>query len=513
MRECGHQSEDDSCRVVVVGAGPAGLTAAYELAREGARPLVLEARDRPGGLARSECYRGYTFDLGGHRFFSKSAEVNELWRLMLGARFLRRPRLSRIHFNGRLFHYPLQPWNTLANLGPVESARILASYLRWRIAPHKQESSFEEWVTNRFGRRLYQKLFQSYTEKVWGRPGSEIRAEWAAQRIRNLSLRAALLAAFRRPGRQVASLIEEFHYPALGPGMMWEAFAAAIERLGGQVWLNAPVTGFEWDGRRVTSLTAVRQGRAIALAADAYISSMPLGDLTRLFKPAAPGQVQAASASLRYRSLIVVGLIVNEANLFPDNWIYVHEPGLRVARIQNYKNWSPAMAADSATSHVGLEYFCDEGDDLWRLSEAELIALAREEFARLGLARGSQEIDGCVFRLPRSYPIYDQAYEGALTILRGWLEGMGNLQTIGRNGLHRYDNQDHAMLTGLLAARNLLYGERNDVWAVNAEGEYHEERPADQDSGAVGNAPPNWYNRPKSRAASLRAGREIGVRE
>lgn len=459
--------------VVVIGAGPAGLTAAQELVAHDIPPVVLEKADKVGGLARTECYKGYRFDIGGHRFFTKVEAVRRLWEEMLGEDFRKVSRLSRIYYRGRFFNYPLDLFNVLPNLGLFESLRIVSSYLKARVRPCPQEETFEQWVTNRFGRHLYETFFRTYTEKVWGIPCSRIRADWAAQRIGTLSLKAALWNALFGTGG-AKTLIKEFHYPVLGPGMMWERFQQAIERGGGQVLLNTGVTRLARQGPRITRIEARRGRKKIDLAVEGIISSMPVTELIRRLDPPPPAEVFQAAGQLRYRAFILVVLIISRADLFPDNWIYVHSPDFRVGRIQNFKNWSSAMVPDLRTTSLGMEYFCGEGDELWSLSDVELVALARRELDRLRLARGADVEDGVVVRQSQAYPVYDHGYAEHLRVIRRFLATLDNLQTIGRNGLHRYDNQDHAMLTGMLAARNLLR-EDHDLWSVNTERSYYEE--------------------------------------
>lgn len=461
-------------RVIIGGAGPAGLTAALELTQNGVPPLVLEAADRVGGLARTEVWQGYRIDIGGHRFYTKEPEVQGLWEGLLGADFLRRPRLSRIFFNGRFYQYPLSLANVVGNLGIIESLRIVASYVGARFRPLQPEETFEQWVVNRFGRRLFNTFFKTYTEKVWGIPCAEIRAEWAAQRIKGLSFTAAVVnALFRR--RNVRSLIEEFHYPRLGPGQMWERCRDRVEALGGRVLLRTPVRGFRWERRRVTAVRLGEGDNVRELEGEHYISSLPLNRLVLTMDPTPPPRVLQAARGLRYRDFILVALVVNRPQLFPDNWVYVHAPEVRVGRIQNFKNWSPDMVPDPTRTCLGMEYFCTRDDDLWRTEDAGLVRLAAQELGQLGLAQSIDVENGCVIRQPKAYPIYDGDYRGHLGVLQDFLSGFENLQTIGRNGMHRYNNQDHSMLCGLYAARNVL-GTSYDLWDVNTERSYYEEQ-------------------------------------
>ena len=465
-------------RTVVIGAGPAGLAAAHELSILGRAATVLEQDDQVGGIARTVVYRGYRFDIGGHRFFTKLRSIQDLWEEVMGDDFLLRPRLSRIHYDDRFFHYPLKPLEALIGLGPWESFRILVSYARARTFPIDDERTFEEWVVNRFGRRLFEIFFQTYTEKVWGRPCSEIGAEWAAQRIKNLDLVAALrnaLVGSRGDGEVVTTLIDRFHYPRLGPGMLWERWSDRLAARGVEIRMRSEVTRLHHsEGKVVWAEVRRPDDRTERVAGDHFISTMPVRELVRALRPLPPAWVLEAAERLAYRDFLTVVLILDQASLFPDNWIYIHSPDVRVGRIQNFKNWSPDMVPDPATTSLGLEYFVHEGDELWSLSDPDLMALAERETARLGLAGEGRVLDGTVMRVRKAYPVYDDGYREALATIRGWLAGLENLQLVGRNGQHRYNNQDHSMLTGILAARNVA-GEEHDVWAVNLEAEYHEE--------------------------------------
>ncbi len=461
--------------IIVIGGGPAGLTAAYELVKQQQTPIVLEKYNKVGGIARTENYRGYHFDMGGHRFFTKSTQVQEFWQEVLGDEFLRRPRLSRIFYQNKYFHYPLKPFNALLGLGPIEGIRIVASYLRWHLFPYKEEETFEQWVTNRFGKRLFETFFKSYTEKVWGIPCSELKAEWAAQRIKDLSLKTAITAMFLKPQETIKTLIEEFDYPRRGPGMLWTAVQDRINGQGGQVHLNSNVVGIQREGQRITGVTVERDGRTHTATGHSFISSMPVTQLLKWLDPPPPANVLRAANQLSYRDFLTVCLIIKKQDVFPDNWIYIHDPSVQVGRIQNFKNWSDDMVPDQATTSLGLEYFCNEGDEIWTMPDEALIALGKQEIAKIGLAEAADVVDGAVFRVEKSYPVYDSDYVESLETIKAYLATIENLQTIGRNGLHRYNNQDHAMLTGMLAVRNLLHGEQNNLWQVNAEQEYHEE--------------------------------------
>ena len=463
---------------LVLGGGPAGLTAGYLLGKAGSDVVVLEAEDQVGGLAKTVERDGYRFDLGGHRFFTKALEVDNLWHEVLGDEFLRRPRMSRIYWNNRYLDYPLRGPDVIRKLGPVELTRCMASYLVAAARPKGAEESLEEWVTNRFGRRLFELFFKSYNEKVWGVPASEIRAEWAAQRIKGLSFFSAARAAFfGNKGNKIKSLISEFNYPRYGPGQMWDAMTEAIRAQGGDVLLESPVTGLELAGSRLVEVAA--GGDSYALP-DAVISSLPLRDVVRMISPKPPADVIAAANGLRYRDFLTVALVVDGEDLFPDNWIYIHEPGVRVGRIQNFRSWSPWMVPDPSKACVGMEYFCFAGDDLWSKDDDDLVSLAAGELERLRLAPASKVERGYAIRVPKAYPIYDAEYAERVQVIRSYLDGIENLQQVGRNGLHRYNNSDHSMLTAMRAVDNLVAGADHDIWAVNAESVYHETHVEDE---------------------------------
>lgn len=473
----------DHYPVVVLGAGPAGLTAAYELSKQGMQSIVLEKADKVGGISRTEVYKGYRFDIGGHRFFTKVDAVQQFWKEVLGDEFIKVPRLSRIYYQGKFYDYPLSLFNTLTNLGILQSFLILVSYLeaklKAKLGLRREPESFEEWVTDRFGERLYRTFFKTYTEKVWGIPCSKIRADWAAQRIQGMSLKRAVTNALF--GSQNAkSLIKEFDYPILGPGMMWERCQEILDSKGSPVHLHTHVTRIEREGKRITRVIAQQGDKTIELTGDHFISSLPVTALLRKMDPAPPAHVLEAADGLKYRDFLIVSLIINQDNLFPDNWIYIHSPEFRVGRIQNFKNWSPAMVPDAGKTCLGMEYFCSKGDETWEMADADLIKLASREAVELGLVNKLDYIqDGTVIRQRKAYPVYDGEYRKHLKVIQEYLETFENLQTVGRNGMHRYNNQDHSMLTAMLAVKNIL-GENHNLWDVNTERSYHEEFTRDE---------------------------------
>jgi protoporphyrinogen oxidase len=512
-----HQLPAFQPAVVVIGAGPAGLTAAHELTRRGRAVTVLEADDVVGGISRTVEREGWRFDIGGHRFFTKVPAVEAWWHEVLGEDFLSRPRLSRILYAGTLFDYPLKPMNALRNLGPVEAVRCVSSYLAAQVRPPRDQSHFEGWVSARFGRRLYGMFFKTYTEKVWGIPATDIQADWAAQRIKDLSLGTAILHALR-PGRsatKVTTLIDRFQYPRTGPGLMWERATERVRAGGGTVQLCSTVTRIERDEDGVVAVdvrttdAAGRTGGQERLPVGELISSMPLPELVLAMDPPAPEHVQEAARGLSHRDFLTVALVVPESAGFPDNWIYVHSPEVRVGRVQNFGSWSPHLVKDGRTC-LGLEYFVDEGDDLWESSDDALIALATTELDLLGLVGAGSVERGYVVRMPKAYPVYDEGYDRRVDVIRGWLaEATPNVHPVGRNGMHRYNNADHSMVTAMLTVENILDGAGHDVWAVNVEADYHEEAAvADADGPGTGRP----ADQTEVTAAALGTGRSAPVR-
>lgn len=467
-------------KVVIIGAGPAGLTAAYQLCKEGVPSVVLEKDVVVGGISRTVNYKGYLFDIGGHRFFTKVKAVDDMWREVLGdKRFLRRSRLSRIYYNKKFFFYPLKATNALLGLGLWNCVMMVLSYAKAQMLPIKQERSFEDWISNRFGKRLYNTFFKTYTEKVWGMPCSEISADWAAQRIKGLSLiatiRSALLASqVKQKGEVIKTLIDAFDYPEKGPGMMWEMVADDIQKHGSELKMESDVEKIHWTRGRVTALEVGLNGSSERIEGSDFISSMPMRELIRKMEPPPPDYVLEAADKLGYRDFLTVSLIINKPDLFQDNWIYIHDSDVKVGRIQNFKNWSPSMVPDPNKTCLGLEYFCFEGDGLWTMKDEDLIALGVKEVGVLGLIDPKDFEDGSVVRMPKAYPVYDDVYVDAVNTIREFLAGVPNLHLVGRNGMHKYNNQDHSMLTAMLSVKNIL-GANYDVWGVNVDNEYHEE--------------------------------------
>lgn len=470
--------------VAIIGAGPAGLTAAYQLAKNNVPVTVLEADPQyVGGISKTVKYKGYHFDIGGHRFFSKSQEVEDFWTEILPDDMLDRPRSSRIFYRGQFFAYPLKAGEALKKLGVFEATRCVLSYLKARAFPIAPAKSFEEWVTNQFGARLFSIFFKTYTEKVWGMSCKDISADWAAQRIKGLSLKTAILNALWKPkpkhkGEVIKTLIDSFRYPRKGPGMMWEACAEKTQRLGGYVHLGRKVVGCDWDpiagAWTVTSVDP--QGQTHKLRAAHVISSAPIRELAKKLCPHLAGDAATAAGKLKYRDFLTVSLILKDRKQFDDNWIYIHDPAVKVGRVQNFKSWSPELVPDPAMNCYGLEYFCFEGDGLWSMPDANLIELAKKELAHIGLAEPGDVTDGCVVRQPKAYPVYDDDYAAHVETVRQELEAkFPTLHLVGRNGMHKYNNQDHAMMTAMLCVKNILAGDRvYDLWRVNQDAEYHE---------------------------------------
>jgi protoporphyrinogen oxidase len=473
--------------IVVIGAGPAGLTAAYMLNKRGVTSTVLEADSVVGGISRTATADGWRFDIGGHRFFTKVQPVEDLWFEILGPDdFLRRPRLSRIYYRGKFYDYPISAMNALRNLGPIEATRCVGSYLWVRIKKPKDTSTLEGFVASRFGWRLYRHFFKTQSEKVWGVPCTEIQADWGAQRIKNLSMFRAIWEALKPKrirrradkSKQVTSLIEEFNYPKYGPGMMWERCAELVSAMGSKIVFDSTVTKVEHADGHAIAVTAATDGAPTRYECTAVISSMPISALVRAMDPPPPDEVLDAADALRYRDFITVALVLPEAEGFPDNWIYINDPAVEVGRIQNFGVWSPYLVKDGRTC-LGLEFFVWEGDHMWTKPDADLIEQGIRELCEIGLLEDPSHVEaGYVVRMPKAYPMYDADYKKNVERLAAWLAAhVPNVHPVGRNGMHHYNNQDHSMFTAMLSVEN-IFGADHDVWTVNVEEEYHEEKVA-----------------------------------
>jgi protoporphyrinogen oxidase len=524
---------NSKAKAVIVGAGPGGLTAAWELlTRTDITPVCLEKSAYMGGISRTVNYKGNRIDIGGHRFFSKSDRVMTWWleHLPLGdsqdaealvkyhnnemdlARFqhspparnseevmLVRPRRSRIYYLRKLFEYPIRlSLETLTNLGAVRSLRILVSYLRSAVAPIRNVVNLEQFFINRFGRELYKTFFQSYTEKVWGVPCQEISAAWGEQRIKGLSIRKTLIhmmkSAFGKRGGIAqkgteTSLIEKFLYPKYGPGQMWETVARKVEQKGGQIMTGFDVKRLHCEGNRITAIAGVDQsGEWRELAGDYFFSTMPIKELIRAMDAPVPAEVKEVSDGLMYRDFITVGLLLKrlkladpekKGRLIEDNWIYIQEPDVSAGRLQIFNNWSPHLVANPDTVWIGVEYFCYESDELWKKSDQDMASFAVQEMSKIGIVDPEDVLDSTVLRMPKTYPAYFGTYD-RFEELRRFLDGFDNLFLIGRNGMHKYNNQDHSMLTAMVAVDNIVAGstDKSAIWDVNTEMEYHETKDA-----------------------------------
>lgn len=480
-----HDGQDLDVDVAIIGAGPAGLTAGYLLTKRGLSVAIIEQDPRyVGGISRTVEHEGYRFDIGGHRFFSKSQAVVDLWNEILPDDFIQRPRMSRIYYEGKFYSYPLRAFEALFNLGVIRSGLCMASYVKAKAFPKKTVRSFEDWTINQFGQKLYSIFFKTYTEKVWGMPCDTMSADWAAQRIKGLSLGAAVLDGFKRSlglnkkpndGMQTKTLLETFRYPRLGPGMMWEAARDKITAAGGTILMGHAMKQLAADGQGGWRLSATRaDGGESVIRARHAISSAPMRELASRLHPLPKTSIEASD--LKYRDFLTVALKIRSEDLFPDNWIYIHDSKVKVGRIQNFRSWSPEMVPDESVACVGLEYFCFEGDDLWAASDEDLVALATREMEILGLTRPDQVIGGVVVRQEKAYPVYDDAYAANVAAMRTELEeAHPTLHMVGRNGMHRYNNQDHAMMTAMLTVENIVAQARvYDIWCVNEDAEYHE---------------------------------------
>ena len=512
-------NREKSVDVAIIGAGPAGLTAGYLLTKAGLSVAIIEQDPHyVGGISRTVEHEGYRFDIGGHRFFSKSQQVVDLWNEILPDDFIQRPRMSRIYYEGKFYSYPLRAFEALWNLGIVRSTWCMLSFAKAQLFPNKAVKSFEDWTVNQFGHKLYSIFFKTYTEKVWGMPCDEMSADWAAQRIKGLSLWSAVIDGLKRSlglnrapndGMQTKTLLESFRYPRLGPGMMWDAARDKIVASGkGEVLMGHALKQLASDGNNGWRLTATHGASETVIRARHAISSAPLRDLAARLHPLP--QTSLAAKQLRYRDFLTVALKIRSDDLFPDNWIYIHDSKVKVGRIQNFRSWSPEMVPEAGVACVGLEYFCFAGDGLWSMSDADLIDLATRETAILGLVSAEQVFGGVVVRQEKAYPVYDEDYAAHVAALREELEGQHpTLHLVGRNGMHRYNNQDHAMMTAMLTVENIKAEARvYDVWCVNEDAEYHEAG----DEGAQGTLAQAGAGVSPDQAAALASVRDVPER-
>jgi|TARA_R100000049_G_C1955742_1_gene110074 protoporphyrinogen oxidase len=508
--------------VAIIGAGPAGLTAGYLLTRAGKSVAIIEKDETyVGGISRTVEHEGYRFDIGGHRFFSKSQQVVDLWNEILPDDFIERPRMSRIYYEGKFYSYPLRAFEALRNLGLWRSTICMASYLWARVFPNRKVKSFEDWTQNQFGKKLYSIFFKTYTEKVWGMPCDEMSADWAAQRIKGLSLMGAVVDGVKRSlglnrkpndGMQAKTLLESFRYPRQGPGMMWEAARDKIIASGrGQVIMGHGLEQLASDGEGGWRMSAVgKDGSKIVVNAAHAISSAPMRELGARLHPLP--ETSWNGSKLRYRDFLTVALMVEGEDLFPDNWIYIHDSKVKVGRVQNFRSWSPEMIPDESMACVGLEYFCFEGDGLWSMDDADLIELATTEMKVLGLLDPRKVKGGAVVRQEKAYPVYDEDYAANVAAMRGELEAKyPTLHLVGRNGMHRYNNQDHAMMTAMLTVENILADARiYDIWCVNEDAEYHEA--GDEGADKALPARENGLEVTEDQAAALNSMRDVPTR-
>lgn len=501
--------------VAVIGAGPAGLTAAYLLSKKGYSVTVIEKDPTyVGGISRTVEYEGFRFDIGGHRFFSKSKEVVDLWNEILPDDFIQRPRMSRIYYEGKFYSYPLRAFEALWNLGIWRSSLCMLSYAKAKLFPKKDVKSFEDWTVNQFGWKLYSIFFKTYTEKVWGMPCDEMSADWAAQRIKGLSLWNAVTDGLKRSlglnkkpndGQEVKTLLETFRYPRLGPGMMWDAARDFVRSKDNEVLMGHSLKQLAQDADGNWRMSAATDSGEKVITAKHVISSAPMRELATRIHPLPQTLPQAQD--LNYRDFLTVALMVKSEDLFPDNWIYIHDDRVQVGRVQNFRSWSPEMVPDESIACVGLEYFCFENDGLWSSSDEDLVELAKKEMAILGLCKPEDVVGGAVVRQEKAYPVYDDSYEQNVAEMRDDLENrFPTLHMVGRNGMHRYNNQDHAMMTAMLTVENIEAGTRKwNVWNVNEDAEYHE-------SGDEGEQDKIPAEISEDRAAALESMRDVPTR-
>jgi len=506
---------------IIIGAGPAGLTAAIELQRKSKiKPILIEASQEIGGISRTVRYKGNRMDIGGHRFFSKSDRVMQWWQEMMPIAegddagndrvssaqpgdkpvddlvMLVRQRKSRIYFLRRFFDYPIRlTADTLVKMGAVRTVRCGISYMRSALLPQRDERSLEDFLINRFGRQLYLTFFKSYTEKVWGVPCHEISAEWGAQRIKGLSLKSVMMHYIKKvfsskkcadlaQKQTETSLIEKFLYPKFGPGQLWEHAADLVRQNGGEIHMGIQIDRIHVENNRVVSIEGLNEaGERVSYSGDYFFSTMPVRDLIHAIGDSVPPEVVEVGDGLMYRDFITVGLLVKrlsvtevDGTMLKDNWIYIQEPDVTVGRLQIFNNWSPWLVKSPEKVWIGMEYFCNETDPLWKLSDAEMSKLAVDEIARIGILKADEVEDTHVVHVPKTYPAYFGSYD-RFDVIRNYTDKLENLFMVGRNGMHKYNNQDHSMLTAMTAVENIINDvvTKDNIWAINTEMEYHEE--------------------------------------
>ncbi len=470
---------------LIIGAGPAGLTAGYELAKKGVRVTILESDQCfIGGISRTVEYKGYRFDIGGHRFFSKNKEIERWWYDILGEELLTRPRLSRWYYRGKFFSYPIKPLELVGVFGVIDSAKIVLSYAKAKMFPIKPEKSLADWCVNNFGYYLAKPFFIDYNLKLWGIPADQISLDFAAQRVKDISfmsaLKNALFTALKINQKKVVkSMIDEFKYPKYGPGQLWEKVADKIKKKGGKILMAEKVVKIKHAGGKVSSVIAKDSGGKLKeFRADYVFSTMPLKELVLSLEPKPSKEIIDAANFLDFRDFITVALMIDQKDMPPDTWVYTHDEGMKPIRIQIFKNWSPFMVPDASKSCIGFEYVCKEGDDLWKMNDRELINQAKSDLNRLGFSSSEKVIDAKVVRLKNVYPIYRIGYKERVDRIKNYLKSSfkdNSLQPIGRGGIHKYNNSDHSMMTALLAVRNVIDKGNYDIWEVNSDAEYHEE--------------------------------------
>jgi len=469
-----------SKEVTIIGAGPAGLGAALELQKNNIKDiLIIDMHSKSGGLSRTEIFEGNRFDLGPHRFYSKNNEINQLWHEILGNDFKPVKRCTRIYYKNKFFDYPLKPFNTLKNLGLIESSQAMIDYFISQIKNSKNSiQSFEDWVCKQFGRKLYRTFFKTYTEKVWGIDCKNISADWAAQRIKGLNLYEAVLDALKpaKNNKSAKTLVKEFDYPVYGAGMMYERMAEQISAQGGEFLFDTTVKQINVKDGRVESILTNNNHRELIIPIETLFSSMPLTKLIQKIKPEVREGVLKASRELFFRDHITVNLIIDGYDLFPDHWIYVHSPEVKMGRMANYNNFSPYMSAKQNKTILSVEYFVFQNDNIWNMPDKEIIELAKKELNDMNLVDKNSVENGLVIRETDSYPIYFIDYKKYYHIVKEYISDISNIQCIGRGGMYKYNNQDHSLYTGMLSARNYC-GASYNIWDVNVDAEYHENAP------------------------------------